>query len=77
MIHPTLAEVVNRILKVPVDTITPTLSQQNTSSWDSLRHLHLMLSIEERCGVRFSSDELPRLTSVGVIQEALERHGVR
>ena len=76
MIHANLAEAVSRILRVPAEAVTSDLSQGNTTAWDSLRHLHLILHIEERCGVRFSSDEIPTLTSVGVIQEALERHGI-
>jgi acyl carrier protein len=36
----------------------------------------LILDIEETFGVRFRSDDIPELTSVRALQQALERHGI-
>ena len=77
MIHPALIQAVSSVLKVPSGEISLATSQKNTSTWDSLAHLNLMLQIEANCGVRFMSNEIPLLTSVAVIQEALDRHGAR
>ena len=70
-----LAEVVSRILKVTPDAVTLATSQENTTEWDSLAHLNLILEIESMFRVRFSSEEIPTLISVGLLHEALERHG--
>jgi acyl carrier protein len=65
----------SRVLKLNPGSITPETSQENTEAWDSLAHLNLILEIEAAFGVRFSSEEIPLLTSVARLQEALERHG--
>lgn len=46
-------------------------SSENTAAWDSVGHLNLILDVEETFGVHFSSEEIPLLTSVGRLQEAL------
>jgi acyl carrier protein len=43
--------------------------------WDSLRHLELMLELEMCFGVRIPAEEMPELTSIGAIEEALREHG--
>ena len=43
---------------------------------DSLRHLELMLELEMSFGVRIPAEEVPELTSVGAIEDALLEHGV-
>jgi acyl carrier protein len=75
MLDRRLVEAMNRALKLNPGSITPETSQENTEAWDSLAHLNLILEIEAAFGVRFSSEEIPLLTSVARLQEALERHG--
>ena len=42
---------------------------------DSLRHLELMLELEMSFGVRIPAEEVPELTSIGAIEDALREHG--
>jgi acyl carrier protein len=76
MLNQRLAETIGSVLKVNVESITPDTSQQNTPAWDSMAHLQLVLRAEDAFGVRFRSDEIPALTSVRLIWDALERQGV-
>jgi acyl carrier protein len=76
MLNQRLSETISSVLKVSVESITPDTSQQNTAAWDSMAHLQLVLRLEDAFGVRFRSDEIPVLTSVGLIRDALERQGV-
>ena len=75
MTDPRLLQTVSAVLKIDAGSVTPETSQENTPSWDSMAHLQLILHLEEALGTRFRSDEIPRLTSVGLIQEALDRQG--
>ena len=49
------------------------VARAEVPEWDSLRHVELMFSIEDACGVRFDEDELPVLGSLNAIVEAVER----
>ncbi len=69
--HDGLRDVLRNVLDV--DSISETDSAGTVGSWDSLRHLSLILALEERFGVAFETDEIPRLVSVQGIIEALSR----
>jgi acyl carrier protein len=51
-------------------------SVHTVKSWDSLRHLNLILALEEKFGVTFEAEEIPELVSVRVIAKALESRNV-
>lgn len=62
--------VLNTVLKLqlkPEDKPT----RQNTPGWDSLKHIEIMLALEEELEVEFSEDELVQLNSMDKIIEAV------
>jgi acyl carrier protein len=63
------------VWNVRADEIPEDADTASLPSWDSLRHLELMLEIETSFGVRIPAGEVPELTSVGAIEEALREHG--
>ncbi|HOL71649.1 MAG: acyl carrier protein [Rhodospirillales bacterium] len=56
-----------------VRSISDKDSVETITSWDSVRHLSLIMALEERFGVAFEADEIPELISVAAIREALNR----
>jgi acyl carrier protein len=70
-----LVESVSSILKIEPETVTMETCQENTPSWDSLAHLRLILEIEQNIGIRFLSKDIPNLTSVRSLSEALSELG--
>ena len=64
------------VLEMPEQEIGEGLSAEDTSNWDSIRHLNLVMALEEAFGVSFSSDELGRLTSYRAIADALAARGI-
>ena len=64
------------VLELPEAEIDERLSAEHTSNWDSIRHLDLVMALEEAFSVSFSSEELGTLTSYQAIAEALDRRGV-
>jgi acyl carrier protein len=55
--------------------VTPELSTDSVETWDSFRHLQLILSIEDEYGVQFDPQKIPELITVAKVQEALEQKG--
>ncbi|MGD0798154.1 MAG: acyl carrier protein [Acidobacteriaceae bacterium] len=70
-----LREIVADILEISVDEVTPELGVGSVESWDSFRHLQLVLAIEGEYGVQFDPQRIPDLTSVALIQAELEKKG--
>ncbi len=70
-----LRDVMATVFEVPVTDIPDDADSVTMPGWDSLRHLELMLELEMSFGVRIPADQVPELTSVGAIEDALRDHG--
>ena len=70
-------DVVADTLEVSPDEVSPDLSSDSVESWDSFRHLQLILSIESEFGVQFDPQQIPELTTVAKIEAVLEQKGVK
>lgn len=64
------------VLEMPEQQIHEKLTAEDTSNWDSIRHLSLVMALEEEFDVSFSSDELTRLMSYQAIADALAARGI-
>lgn len=60
-----------KMLNVPQSQITRDSSRENVETWDSLKHLHLMLALEEEFGIEFSDDEMSELGGAGRLLDAV------
>jgi acyl carrier protein len=63
-----------KALKVPAETITDNASQMDLSDWDSVRHMNVVLALENDFGIEFEDAELPTLTSLPLLVAAVEKH---
>ncbi len=67
-----VATVVASVMKVPVETVVPETTSETLEGWDSLRHMRLVLSLEEEFGVEFTDEEIVELTSIASILKVLQ-----
>lgn len=59
------------VLRVPIPE-NGDLRRDETSAWDSLTHVDLMFTIEDRFSVHFTQEQLASLNSVAEIAQAVE-----
>ena len=71
-----LRHILGVALEMPAQQIHDKLTAEETSNWDSIRHLNLVMELEEKFNVRFSSDEMIRLNSYQAIADALAARGI-
>jgi acyl carrier protein len=50
-----------RVFKTDAANITEDLDQKNVRFWDSLRHLNLIVELEEHYGVSFEPEEIAEM----------------
>jgi acyl carrier protein len=62
-------------LEIAPEEVTPELDAETIDTWDSFRHLQLILAIEGEYGVQFDPQQIPELTTVARIQKILEEKG--
>jgi acyl carrier protein len=63
-----------RALKVAPETIADDASQMDLSQWDSVRHMNVVLALENDFDIEFNDAELPTLTSLPLMVAAIEKH---
>lgn len=55
------------LLDIPAHEVLPASSPETIESWDSLRHLNLVLALEGAFGVQFSPEEIAKMQRVDSI----------
>ena len=72
-VPPEIVKVFASILNEPPESVVPSLSTKTSKSWDSLKHVELVMAIEDQFGLRFSSTEVVLLSSVEGFMKLIEQ----
>jgi acyl carrier protein len=68
-----VVEVVSQVMNVPVEQLDDDSSPDTVPNWDSLKHMNLILALEESFAVSFSDDEVIQMLSVRKIVDILKK----
>ncbi len=72
-----LKTIMSDVLGVSIDDINDETSMKSLKKWDSLRHMDLVLAIEESFELpRLSMDDIVAMISVASIKEILQAKGI-
>ena len=64
------------ILREPLEAMSDETSPRNTQTWDSLKHIELIMAIEGAYSVQFTMPEITSLNSLGCVRRLLHAKGV-
>lgn len=67
-----IRRIVADIFEIPLENVQPNSSADNVATWDSIRHLNMVLALEEELGVQFEPEEIEELLSVELIESLVE-----
>jgi acyl carrier protein len=62
-----IKNIISALMEIPVDQIKDDSSPDTIEVWDSLRHINLVMTLEEEFGVQFSDNEIAELINVKLI----------
>ena len=71
-----LYTVLSDVFGLPPEQIIPELTKEDVSSWDSLKQMDLVNSIEQEYGIMLEITDIVRMNSVHNIIEVLKEKGV-
>jgi acyl carrier protein len=71
-----LEELFARILAEPVSALSDDASPITVRSWDSLRHIELVMAAEVQYGTRFETSEVVTIRTLGCMRELLRQKGI-
>jgi acyl carrier protein len=66
-----LKEVIASVLDIAAASITEDTSMDNVDAWDSIKHMSLVLAIEEEFGVSIPDEDAADITSYALIRLVL------
>jgi acyl carrier protein len=66
-----LKQVMAAVLRVPQAEIGPDSSTDTIPAWDSLRHMNLVLALEQEFGVSIPDEDAANLSSYALIKLVL------
>lgn len=66
--------IVAHIMGVPAIAISDDTSARSLQSWDSLRHMKLILAVEEKFDVRLTDEQIVSITDVRSIVSLVGRN---
>lgn len=64
------------VLQIPPDTLTDDLAMKDVETWDSLKHMELIVSLENTFGIELTFDEIVAMQTVSEIKRVLTQRGV-
>ncbi len=59
------------VFEVPADEINETTSTDTLENWDSLRHLNLILALEEEFGISIPDEEVGNMVNFRIIEHVI------
>jgi len=71
-----LKQVLANTFDIPVQQIDETTSVDTVKSWDSLKHLNLVLALEGEFDVTFTEEQTVEILSYPLVKAVLEEHQV-
>ena len=71
-----LKTVISNVFGLTSDKIDESTTMESIEQWDSLKHLELIMAIEEKFGIVFETEEILEITSFTRIKDILRNKGL-
>lgn len=66
-----IKNIMSAVFEIPIQKINDESSSDTVVSWDSLKHMNLVIALEEEFEMEFSESEIPEITNYRVIKEVI------
>ena len=64
-----ITEIFSRVVDVPLDSVSITMTPSDVENWDSMKHIMLLLAVESDFELKFSDVEM---VSIGTLAELID-----
>ncbi len=65
-------KIISQVFNVPIENINDESSSDDIETWDSLKHMNMVLALEEEFNVQFGEEQVLEMLNVGLIIEILK-----
>ena len=67
-----IKNVMSAVFEIPIDDLDDFSSSDNIVSWDSLKHMNLIIALEEEMKIDFSENEIIKMTNYKIIKKIID-----
>jgi acyl carrier protein len=71
-----LYKIISDVFNVSESMINKDSSPDTIPGWDSLKHINLVLALEQEFEIQFSEEQIINLLNVELIEETLKEHDI-
>ena len=68
-------KIISQVFNIPIENINDESSSDDIETWDSLKHMNMVLALEEEFNVQFGEEQVLEMLNVGLIIEILKEIG--
>jgi len=72
MVEGRIKNVMSAVFEIPVEQIKENSSPDTIGSWDSLKHMNLVVALEEEFNTEFTDDEIIEMMNYPLIVEVVK-----
>jgi acyl carrier protein len=69
-----IRNVMAAVFEISPDQISDEASPHDIKAWDSIKHMNLVLALEEEFGIQFEDAEIPSLVSFEIIAATVKAY---
>ena len=69
-------KIISQVFNVPIENINDESSSDDIETWDSLKHMNMVLALEEEFNVQFGEEQILEMLNVGLTIEILKEIGL-
>ncbi len=69
-----IKNIMSVVLEISIQEINDESSSETIISWDSLRHMNLVIALEEEFNFQFSDDEIIQITNFKLIKKVISSY---
>lgn len=67
-----LASLLSAVLGCPAESLSDDSKPEDVDGWDSLNHITIVMDVEEEFGIKFSTEEIVSIKSVGELRQLID-----
>ena len=68
----TIKNIMAQVFQIDAASIDAGTSPESVERWDSLKHMQLIMALEDEFGIQFSDEVIPELLSFAAIVDQVE-----
>jgi len=69
-----IKNVMSAVFDVPAESLSDQASPHDVSTWDSIKHMNLLLALEDEFDIRFDDAEIPSLVNFRIIAATVKAY---